>query len=163
MCIRDSSKGLHSGPPGQNPCPEPSLPPVPRRPDAVSPPLACAARSFLLVFLGPSPDRLAESSQPHQYNQENADFCTHQVLEFASATEAVTILTKRGCDQRAQRTHDGIEGEDLTEAVRVFLIAHLGFLPKELVVVIVSAAPVVELRGGLPPVSYTHLTLPTIL
>ena len=38
----------------------------------------------------------------------------------------------------------------MTEAVKVFLIAHLGFLPKELVVVIVSAAPVVELRGGLP-------------
>lgn len=38
----------------------------------------------------------------------------------------------------------------MSGALESFLLTHLGFLPQELQVMILSAAPVVELRGGLP-------------
>jgi uncharacterized membrane protein len=43
----------------------------------------------------------------------------------------------------------------LKEKISDFLIQNLGFLPPELVVMIVSAMPILELRGGLP-LAYLH-------
>jgi uncharacterized membrane protein len=38
----------------------------------------------------------------------------------------------------------------LKEQIKSFLLDHLGFLPPEGVVIVVSAMPILELRGGLP-------------
>ncbi|WP_349407997.1 small multi-drug export protein [Pseudalkalibacillus sp. SCS-8] len=38
----------------------------------------------------------------------------------------------------------------MKEEIKQFLVEHLSFLPNELVVVIVSAMPILELRGGIP-------------
>lgn len=38
----------------------------------------------------------------------------------------------------------------MKEAIQKFLVTHLDFLPPELLVIIVSAMPILELRGGLP-------------
>ncbi|MFC4320914.1 COG2426 family protein [Litchfieldia salsa] len=38
----------------------------------------------------------------------------------------------------------------MKEALRDFLVKHLDFLPPELIVIVISAMPILELRGGLP-------------
>ncbi len=38
----------------------------------------------------------------------------------------------------------------MKEGLRDYLVQHLDFLPAELVVIVVSAMPILELRGGLP-------------
>jgi uncharacterized membrane protein len=38
----------------------------------------------------------------------------------------------------------------LKEALKQFLVEHLSFLPQELIVITVSAMPILELRGGIP-------------
>jgi uncharacterized membrane protein len=43
----------------------------------------------------------------------------------------------------------------LKEKLTQFLIDHLSFLPPELIVVIISAMPILELRGGLP-IAYAY-------
>ncbi len=42
----------------------------------------------------------------------------------------------------------------MKEEIKQFLVEHLSFLPDELIVVIVSAMPILELRGGIP-LAYT--------
>ncbi|KMM37545.1 COG2426 family protein [Guptibacillus hwajinpoensis] len=42
----------------------------------------------------------------------------------------------------------------MKEAIKQFVVENLGFLPQEVIVVIVSALPILELRGGLP-LAYT--------
>lgn len=43
----------------------------------------------------------------------------------------------------------------MTERVKDYLVQNLEFLPPELIILVVSALPIVELRGGLP-LAYIH-------
>lgn len=47
----------------------------------------------------------------------------------------------------------------MKEKITSFLIEHLGFLPPEFIVIIISAMPILELRGGLP-IAYAYYDFP---
>ncbi|WP_202595333.1 COG2426 family protein [Halalkalibacter okhensis] len=49
------------------------------------------------------------------------------------------------------RIHTTLERTDIVkEAIKQFVFEHFGFLPPELIVVLISALPILELRGGIP-------------